>query len=97
MKTGTLVVCKYRMPNDLQPWVAPIHVGRVVEPNSKEERIYCELTGNIPVQYDGFRAPDRELIEITQEQADLSPLEKVRLFIGEDAANRWIKCCGLGE
>ncbi len=54
-----LVVCTYRLPRPLQPWVGGIHIGRVVEPSDNpahwngrnSERDYCQLTNQVPVAY----------------------------------------------
>lgn len=58
-ESGQLVVCKYRLPSELQPWVHRIHIGEVVEPeddpanwNGRDsERTYCQLAGTVPVHY----------------------------------------------
>jgi hypothetical protein len=54
-----LVVCAYRLPSRLQPWVGGVHVGRVLEPGDdpaawnghNSERAYCEHTNRVPVAY----------------------------------------------
>jgi hypothetical protein len=54
-----LVVCDYRLPSPLQPWVSGIHIGRVLEPSDdpaawnghNSERDYCQLTNHVPVAY----------------------------------------------
>jgi hypothetical protein len=54
-----LVVCSYRLPSPVQPWVSGIHIGRVLEPSDdpaawnghNSERDYCQLTNQVPVAY----------------------------------------------
>jgi hypothetical protein len=54
-----LVVCAYRLPSRLQPWVGGVHVGRVLEPGDdpaawnghNSERVYCQHTNRVPVAY----------------------------------------------
>jgi hypothetical protein len=101
MKTGTLVVSKSRMPSAHQPWSHEVYVGKIIEPGDdpadwnghNSERHYCELMGYAKVQYGWGAAHDswKDLIEITQEQAELTPIEKVFVFIGEEAAETWIR------
>lgn len=54
-----LVVCTYRLPSPLQPWVGSFHVGRVLEAGEdpaewnghNSERDYCQRTNRVPVLY----------------------------------------------
>ena len=54
-----LVVCAYRLPSPIQPWVGGVHVGRVLEPGDdpadwnghNSERDYCQHTNRVPVAY----------------------------------------------
>src|SRR6266581_8825099 len=49
-EAGQLVVCRYRLPGELQPWIHEVHIGEVVEPGDdpakwnghNSERYYCE-------------------------------------------------------
>lgn len=58
-ESGQLVVCRYRLPSKLQPWISEVHFGEVVEPGDdpakwnryNSERDYCERTGTVPVLY----------------------------------------------
>ncbi len=58
-EAGQLVVSRYRLPSELQPWIHDIHIGEVVEPGddpatwngSNSERYYCEIAGLVPVLY----------------------------------------------
>jgi hypothetical protein len=95
-EAGELVVCEYRMPSVLQPWIHPIYVGTVEEPGddparwngSNSERYYCELTGTVPVRYEGgWRQHDfaDRLSRITPEEAAMSHPEKVARFLGQEA------------
>jgi hypothetical protein len=60
-ETGQLVVCRYRLPSELQPWIHDVHIGEVVEPGNdpatwnghNSERDYCETTGKVAVLYCG--------------------------------------------
>jgi hypothetical protein len=60
-EAGQLVVCRYRLPSELQPWIHDVHIGEVVEPGDdpatwndhNSERYYCETTGKVPVLYCG--------------------------------------------
>jgi len=60
-ESGQLVVCRYRLPSELQPWTGDVHIGEVVEPGDdpatwnghNSERDYCELAGVVPVLYCG--------------------------------------------
>jgi hypothetical protein len=60
-EAGQLVVCRYRLPSKIQPWVNDVHVGEVVEPGDNpaewnghnSERHYCEVTSSVPVLYCG--------------------------------------------
>jgi hypothetical protein len=57
--TDDLVVCSYRLPSPLQPWLGGIHIGRVLEPSDDpaawnghhSQRDYCQLTNQVPVAY----------------------------------------------
>jgi hypothetical protein len=61
LEAGQLVVCRYRLPSELQPWIHDVHIGEVVEPGDdpatwnghNTEREYCELAGVVPVLYCG--------------------------------------------
>ena len=54
-----LVVCAFRLPSPVQPWVGGVHIGRVLEPGDDpadwnghhSERDYCQLTNRVPVAY----------------------------------------------
>jgi hypothetical protein len=58
-EAGQLVVCQYRLPSKIQPWIHGVHIGEVVEPGDdparwnrhNSERTYCEATGHVPVLY----------------------------------------------
>jgi hypothetical protein len=60
-QAGTLVVCRYRLPSELQPWLHGVHIGEVVELGDdpatwnghNSERAYCELAGVVPVLWCG--------------------------------------------
>ena len=60
-EAGQLVVCRYRLPSELQPWIHDVHIGEVVEPGAdpakwngyNSERYYCEITVTVPVLYCG--------------------------------------------
>jgi hypothetical protein len=60
-ESGQLVVCGYRLPSELQPWIHDVHIGEVVEPGDdpatwnghNTERDYCELAGTVLVLYCG--------------------------------------------
>jgi hypothetical protein len=101
LKIGTLVVSKTRHPSAHQPWIHEVYVGRVIEPGDNpedwnkhnSERHYCELMGYAKVQYEWGTSHDtwEDLIPITEEQAALTPIEKVYLFVGEEAAETWIR------
>jgi hypothetical protein len=99
---GELVVCRYRMPSVLQPWIHSIYVGTVEEPGddpalwngSNSERHYCELTGTVPIRYEGgWRQLDfaDRLVRITPEEAALSHQDRVRRFLGEEAYENLIR------
>ena len=104
---GTLVVCRYRMPSDIQPWVAPIWVGVIEEPGNNpaewngrnSEADYCRDLKRARVRYPfGVMHDHRDaLIPITAEQAALSPIEKVALFLGEEARACWEQVSGPGH
>jgi hypothetical protein len=61
LESGQLVVCRYRLPSELQPWIHDVHIGEVVEPGDdpaawngrNTECEYCELAGVVPVRYCG--------------------------------------------
>jgi hypothetical protein len=93
---GELVVCTYRGPSVLQPWIHPIYVGQVEEPDDdpdlwnghNSERYYCEMTGTVPIRYDGgSRQHDRadSLVRITEDEAAMTHAEKVHRFLGREA------------
>jgi hypothetical protein len=95
-EAGELVVCDYRMPSVQQPWIHPIYVGAIEEPGDdpatwnrhNSERHYCEVTGTVPVCYEGeWRQHDRadSLIRITPEEAAMTHPEKVARFLGQEA------------
>jgi hypothetical protein len=101
-EAGQLVVCTYRMPRVFQPWIHPIYVGTVEEPGddpahwngSNSERHYCELTGTVPVRYEGgWRQLDLadRLIHITPDDAAMSHQDRVRRFLGEEAYENLIR------
>ena len=58
-EAGQLVVCQYRLPSEVQPWIHGVHIGEVVEPGGdpaqwnrhNSERTYCETTDQVPVLY----------------------------------------------
>jgi hypothetical protein len=58
-EAGQLVVCQYRLPHEVQPWIHGVHIGEVVEPGDdpaqwnrhNSERTYCETTDHVPVLY----------------------------------------------
>ncbi len=92
--TGTLVICTYRMPSALQPWMHEFYVGVVQEPGDdpgawnghNSERAYCEATGRVPVRYRAVaHEPATNLRRITTEEAAMSHPEKVLRFLGEEA------------
>jgi hypothetical protein len=96
LEAGQLVVCAYRMPSVLQPWIHPIYVGVVQEPGDapaawngvNSERAYCLATGRVPVRYEGgWLQHDAAgaLIPITSQEAALSHAGKVRRFLGVQA------------
>jgi hypothetical protein len=101
-EAGELVVCSYRMPSVLQPWIHPVYVGTVEEPSddprlwnaSNSERYYCELTGTVPVRYEGgwrqLDSADR-LIRITPVEAAMSHQDRVRRFLGREAYGNLIR------
>lgn len=101
LKTGTLVINKTRHPSPQQPWMHEVYVGEIEEPGDdpklwnghNSERHYCELMGYAKVHYDWGVGHDKweDLVSITAEQAALTPIEKVYLFIGEEAAETWIR------
>ncbi len=59
MKPGDLVICAYRMPCAIQPWLDWGWTGRILEPSddpkrwngNNSERAFCELTKKLPVAY----------------------------------------------
>jgi hypothetical protein len=60
-EAAQFVVCRFRLPSELQPWIHDVHVGEVVEVEDdpanwnghNSERYYCETTGKVPVLYCG--------------------------------------------
>ncbi len=100
-EAGQLVVCSYRMPSVLQPWIHDIYVGTVEEPGDdprqwnghNSERHYCELTGTVPVNYGEFRQHDGadSLTVVTPEEAAMSSADKVRHFLGEEAYENFMR------
>jgi hypothetical protein len=60
-EAGQLVICRYRLPSENQPWIHDVHIGEVVEPGDdpaiwnghNSEREYCVRTGKVPVLYYG--------------------------------------------
>lgn len=101
-EAGQLVVCRYRMPSVLQPWIHPIYVGTVEEPSddpecwngSTSERYYCELTGTVPVRYEGgWRQLDfaDHLLGITSDEAAMSHQDRVRRFLGDEAYENLVR------
>jgi hypothetical protein len=97
LEAGQLVVCAYRMPSALQPWIHPIYVGVVQEPGddpaawngANTERAYCLGTGKVPVRYEGRwlqHDAASALIPITRREATLSHTGKVHRFLGAEAA-----------
>lgn len=105
---GTLVVCKYRMPTVLQPWISDIPIGEIKEPGTLAPRIgilseaeYCQKYNRVMVYYQKFGVtysenPDN-LIAITQEQAELPRREKIALFLGEEALQNYDDPLGRRE
>ncbi len=101
---GTLVVCRYRMPSTIQPWVAPIWVGVIEEPGDdpaqwngrNSEKTYCLDCKKTRVRWPFGVIHDftDTLIAITPEEAALTPIEKVRHFLGEEAAACWERVSG---
>lgn len=97
---GDLVLCDYRAPSALQPWLHEFHVGIVAEPTDEpalwnghnSERHYCELTGCVVVEYRFGRMHERPdaLRRITTEEAELDHADKVRRFLGEVAYERLV-------
>jgi hypothetical protein len=96
-EAGQLVVCTYRMPSVLQPWIHPIYVGVVQEPGddpaawngANTERAYCVCTATVPVRYEGRwlqHDAANSLILVTPEEAAFSHAGKVRRFLGVQAA-----------
>lgn len=101
---GTLVVCDYRMPSAIQPWLGTVHVG-VVEPagtdsstwnGTNTEAHYCRVTGKVRVNYGSFVQHDRadSLHAVGGEVLDMSHAERVRHFLGEVAYVRLVKSSG---
>jgi hypothetical protein len=96
---GTLVLCRYRLPHTLQPWIARFHVGVVEAPSDDpaqwndriSERQYCEKYKRARIRYDfGVQHEDiGSLIPITSEQAALSHREKIALFLGDEALRNY--------
>jgi len=92
---GTLVLCQYRLPPIIQPWIHEFYVGTVEQPNTdrnswngtNSEQHYCEVTRTVKVRYVSgvqYEHADR-LMAITPEQASLSHREKVAEFLGPEA------------
>ncbi len=58
-EAGDLVVCAFRLPSPVQPWVGGVHVDQVLEPGDdpagwngrNSERDYCQATNLVPVAY----------------------------------------------
>src|SRR5882757_8500069 len=103
LEPGTLVVCNYRHPSPIQPWIHEIYVG-VVEKlgdnpaewnNDNSERYHCELHGLTRVRYEWGIQHDKtaDLVPITKEQAALSFRDKVSEFLGEEARACLDKYC----
>jgi len=98
---GTLVVCSYRMPSPLQPWIAQVAVGVVEEPGddpaawngANSERAYCKKTGKVPVRYGETVLHDSAncLQPITAEEAAMSHPEQVLRFLGEEALRNLVR------
>lgn len=92
---GTKVICEYRIPRAHQPWIGKFHIGTIEIPDPREpesgiwsEAKLCDFSHKSKVIYPfGVQLDYTEnLIALTQEQAELSHKELVRLFLGEDAA-----------
>lgn len=104
---GTLVVCQYRMPSVVQPWIHEIQVGVVVQPGidpeqwngSNSEQSYCELTGTVPVQYAWGIQHDKidSLMAISDEEAKYSFREKIAYFLGRVALTNYDRAMGIKE
>lgn len=100
---GTLVVCRHRMPSTHQPWLYEIPVGEIEKPGTdpaewnrtNSEEYYCTLTKKARVRYPfGVEHDSIEyLTPITPEQAGLSPIDKVELFLGKEARLAWERAC----
>ena len=102
---GTLVLCQYRLPSIVQPWLHDFHVGVIEEAgtdpaewnSTNSEQEYCAITGRarvrypFGVQYDSIRS----LIPLTPEQAALPGREKISLFLGEQALKNYDRAFGL--
>lgn len=107
LQPGTLVVCKYRMPSVLQPWIHEIPIGVVLEPDtdpslwngSNSERQYCESCHKTKVSYDNGRFTQHDatdsLIPITPEQSALSFRDKIGAFLGSGALANYDKAMGI--
>jgi hypothetical protein len=95
LEPGTLVLCSYRLPPVLQPWVHEFHIGVVEVPaddanhwgGKGSEAAYCEATGTARVRYGTCIQHERvdALIPITPEQAVMPHRNKVATFLGEEA------------
>lgn len=100
LEQGTLVVCRYRLPSQQQPWVAPFWIGVIEEPETdatawngrNSEAFYCESQKKARVRYASDFMPSfvehdsvSELLPVTREQADLPKREKILLFLGPEA------------
>lgn len=96
---GTLVLCSYRLPSVLQPWIHEFHIGVIEEPGTdasqwnrhNTEAEYCAATGTARVRYGTSVQHDGvdSLIPITPEQAVLSHRDKVATFLGEEASRHY--------
>src|SRR6266851_9929043 len=95
LPAGTLVICTYRLPSVIQPWIAPITHGVIEEPGTDKndwngtnsEAQYCEQTQKSRVLYMHGITPhvqhdsDDSLIPITAEQATMGKREKIEAFL----------------
>jgi len=101
---GTLVLCQYRLPSVVQPWLHDIHIGVIEEAGTdpaawngtNSEQEYCTTTGSARVRYPFGVQHDsiRSLIPITPEQAALPGREKIALFLGEQALKNYDRAFG---
>lgn len=109
LQPGTFVICKYRMPSVLQPWIHEIYIGVVLEPGdspaqwngTNSERHYCEIAHKTLVSYDNGRFTQHDatdsLIPITAEQATLSFRDKIAVFLGDEALVNYDKAMGIKQ